>query len=105
MNWNEALATCASECDSFYLYSEGGLRRRGEALKKAFPGAEVLYSIKCNPHPRILKIMAELGLGFDAAGAGEGPERRRQSLPYLLLRSGKKPWGYRLSHRALRHHG
>ena len=71
MNWNEALAACASECDSFYLYSEGGLRRRGEALKKAFPGAEILYSIKCNPHPRILKIMAELGLGFDAAGAGE----------------------------------
>ena len=71
MNWNEALAACARECDSFYLYSEGGLRRRGEALKKAFPGAEILYSIKCNPHPRILKIMAELGLGFDAAGAGE----------------------------------
>ena len=102
MNWNEALAACASECDSFYLYSEGGLRRRGEALKKAFPGAEILYSIKCNPHPRILKIMAERG---GRRGSGTGPERRRQSLPYLLFRSGKKPWGYRLSHRVLRHHG
>lgn len=71
MNWNEALAACAKECGSFYLYSEGGLRRRGEAIQKAFPDAEILYSIKCNPHPRILKIMAELGIGFDAAGARE----------------------------------
>ena len=83
MNWNEALAACASECDSFYLYSEGGLRRRGEALKKAFPGAEILYSIKCNPHPRILKIMAELGLGFDAAGAGE-VERALNGVPPIF---------------------
>ena len=89
MNWNEALAACARECDSFYLYSEGGLRRRGEALKKAFPGAEILYSIKCNPHPRILKIMAELGVGRRRSGAG--PERRSRSIPYLLFRSGKKP--------------
>lgn len=90
MTWNEALARCAETCGSFYLYAESGLARSAEALKNAFPGAGLLYSVKCNPHPLVLKTMAAHGLGIDAASSGEvkraletgfGPERIFYSAP------------------------
>ncbi|MCI5850377.1 MAG: hypothetical protein MR009_02315, partial [Sutterellaceae bacterium] len=71
MNWEEALARCSEACGSFYLYSESGLSRSAEALKRAFPDAGLLYSVKCNPHPLVLRAIARLGLGADAASAEE----------------------------------
>ncbi|MDY4920428.1 MAG: type III PLP-dependent enzyme [Phascolarctobacterium sp.] len=40
-------------------------------LKKYLPRVKVHYAIKANPHPEILRVMAELGSCFDVASDGE----------------------------------
>lgn len=57
--------------DSFYLYDEGEIIRRTETLKRAFPSAQFLYSVKANPHPLVLKTVLSQGFGVDAASPAE----------------------------------
>lgn len=40
-------------------------------LKKYLPRVKVHYAIKANPHPEILRVMAQLGSCFDVASDGE----------------------------------
>lgn len=40
-------------------------------LKKYLPRVKVHYAIKANPHPEILRVLAELGSCFDVASDGE----------------------------------
>ena len=40
-------------------------------LRKYLPRVKVHYAIKANPHPEILRVMAELGSCFDVASDGE----------------------------------
>jgi ornithine decarboxylase len=42
-----------------------------EALRAALPAAHVLYAVKANPHPGLVKLLAGLGCGFDVASPGE----------------------------------
>ena len=67
----ELLTTLSRQHDSFYLYDGPGIARRAEKLKAAFPYASILYSIKCNPHPRVLDTVFGAGFGADAASLGE----------------------------------
>lgn len=67
----QAAAQCAKLCDSFYLYDERSLTRSAQTLRDSFPGIDFLYSVKCNPHPLIIKALAEKGFGADAASLGE----------------------------------
>lgn len=47
------------------------LRARAKAFVKGFPG-EVLYAVKCNPHPYILTALSEGGIShFDTASISE----------------------------------
>ncbi len=70
----------------FHIYDESGIRSTGQRLKNAF--AEVrsfkeFYAVKALPNPEILRIMKDMGYGFDcssiaelilARGAGAEPE-------------------------------
>ena len=65
------LRALSREYNSFYLYDEGDILARTARLKAAFPFAELLYSVKCNPHPEVLRAVFGQGFGADAASAGE----------------------------------
>lgn len=62
---------CAQTRDSFYLYDEAVIARQITRLKRTFPGAELLYSIKCNPNPHVLNCLFRKGFGADAASERE----------------------------------
>ncbi len=58
----------------FHLYDEVGIRKTGRALIKAFSGINGFreyYAVKALPNPEILKIMKDMGFGFDCSS---GPE-------------------------------
>lgn len=57
--------------DSFYLYDQEAILDRIRTLKEDFPGVSFLYSIKCNPHPQVLRTIFGAGFGADAASLGE----------------------------------
>ncbi len=58
----------------FHIYDEAGIRETGEGLKKAFSTLDDFreyYAVKALPNPEILKIMADLGFGFDCSSITE----------------------------------
>lgn len=70
----------------FILYDETGIVEGGEALKRAFsgaPGFRECFAVKATPTSRILRVMHDLGFGFDCSSwpeltlarqAGASPE-------------------------------
>jgi diaminopimelate decarboxylase len=56
-----------------YVYDEGVLRSRCRALREAFPPGDfdVLYALKANSNPEILRVVRDEGLGADAVSLGE----------------------------------
>lgn len=57
--------------NSFYLYEESCILDSIRRLKDNFPGAQFLYSMKCNPAGRVLDTVFSQGIGADAASLGE----------------------------------
>jgi len=58
----------------FHIYDEVGIRETGENLKKLFSGVEGFreyYAVKALPNPEILKLMFDMGFGFDCSSIGE----------------------------------
>ncbi len=58
----------------FHIYDETGIRRTGAALKRAFagvPGFREYFAVKALPNPAILRIMADMGFGFDCSSIPE----------------------------------
>jgi len=58
----------------FHIYDEAGIKATGNALKEAFSGIKDFreyYAVKALPNPEILKIMQELGFGFDCSSVTE----------------------------------
>ncbi|MEW8508033.1 MAG: diaminopimelate decarboxylase [Candidatus Thiodiazotropha sp.] len=58
----------------FHLYDEQGIRDNGEALIRAFAGVEHFkeyFAVKALPNPSIMKIMQDLGFGFDCSSTSE----------------------------------
>ena len=47
------------------------IKRNYKVLRKYLPRVKVHYAIKANPHPEILRVMADLGSSFDVASDGE----------------------------------
>lgn len=47
------------------------IKRNYKVLRKYLPRVKVHYAIKANPHPEILRVMADLGSAFDVASDGE----------------------------------
>ena len=58
----------------FHIYDEVGIRETGENLKKLFSGVKGFreyYAVKALPNPEILKLMFDMGFGFDCSSIGE----------------------------------
>ena len=61
-----------------YLYDRTVLTAQFERLRQALPREiEIYYSIKANPHARIINIFVELGAGCEIASGGEYVLARR----------------------------
>lgn len=58
----------------FHIYDEAGIRATGERLRAAFSGVgrfREYYAVKALPNPRILRLMGEMGFGFDCSSIAE----------------------------------
>ena len=71
MKNQEIISSLGQTRDSFYLYDQRAILDRIQTLREDFPGVSFLYSIKCNPHPQVLKTIFGAGFGADAASLGE----------------------------------
>jgi diaminopimelate decarboxylase len=58
----------------FHIYDEAGIRTTGASLKQAFAGIsgfQEFFAVKALPNRAILKLMKELGFGFDCSSIPE----------------------------------
>ena len=58
----------------FHIYDEAGIRETGAQLKKAFagiPGFREYFAVKALPNRSILRLMKEMGFGFDCSSIPE----------------------------------
>ena len=58
----------------FHIYDEAGILKTGEDLKKAFSGISGFreyYAVKALPNREILKLMLQMGFGFDCSSIPE----------------------------------
>ena len=58
----------------FHIYDEAGIRQTGEELKQAFAGIagfQEFYAVKALPNKQVLKLMLEMGFGFDCSSIPE----------------------------------
>ena len=81
-----------------YVYSADGIRERTEMLQQAFAGLDhtVCYAVKANSSLAILKLLGEMGCGFDIVSGGE-LERVKRAAPEAVGRVvfsgvGKQAW-------------
>lgn len=58
----------------FHIYDEAGIRQTGEKLKQVFAKIDVFreyFAVKALPNPSILKLMKDMGFGFDCSSIAE----------------------------------
>ena len=63
-----------------YAYDPAVVARQAGLLRGLRSVSQVLYAVKANPHPAILRTVADAGLGFECVSQGE-IERVRATLP------------------------
>ena len=68
---NENALALARQHAPCYIYSREILTAQAETLHRTFPGFDILFSVKANPFPPVIRHLAALGIGADAASAGE----------------------------------
>ena len=56
---------------TFFEYDTRRIAENVSFLRAHVPGATLVYSLKCNPFPGLVRFMKSQGLGVDAASAGE----------------------------------
>ena len=71
--------------DSYYLYDEAGIRAAIDRLHTHFPGAQFLYSVKCNPAGKVLDTIFSAGVGADAASLWEVEAALQRGVPARLI--------------------
>jgi diaminopimelate decarboxylase/aspartate kinase len=76
------LLTLAAGHDCAYVYDLAVVDAAAAALTALQSVDRVLYAIKANPHPAILRLLAEQGIGFECVSRGE-IEHLRASVPQL----------------------
>ncbi|KAL1654870.1 Ornithine decarboxylase [Didymella pomorum] len=57
--------------DTFFVADLGEVYRQHLRWKKNLARVKPHYAVKCNPDPQVLRLMTELGLGFDCASKNE----------------------------------
>lgn len=55
----------------YFLINKKEIKKNLQEFKKLFPGADIFYAMKANSEKEVLKIIHELGAGFEVASAGE----------------------------------
>ena len=78
----ETLLDVADEQSPRYVYDEHTIRARGREVQGLAPVDRAFYAIKANPHPDVLRLLKEQGLGFECVSPGE-VERVFEALPDL----------------------
>ena len=68
---NNKLLSLAREHAPCYLYEYDVMACQAAVLRETFPRYDILFSIKANPFPPVVKALASFGIGADAASAGE----------------------------------
>jgi diaminopimelate decarboxylase/aspartate kinase len=66
-----ALLALAEAGTPRYVYSAAAIRAARAELAALTQVERVLYSMKANPHPGVLRVMRGLGLGFECVAPGE----------------------------------
>ncbi|KAK5993952.1 Ornithine decarboxylase [Cladobotryum mycophilum] len=57
--------------DTFFVADLGEVYRQHLRWKKNLPRIKPFYAVKCNPDSKVLRLLADLGTGFDCASKGE----------------------------------
>jgi bifunctional diaminopimelate decarboxylase / aspartate kinase len=78
----QALLSSLGKRDCAYAYDLATVESQAGAILGMRSVARVLYAIKANPHPQILRTLASLGCGFECVSRGE-IERVMESIPRL----------------------
>jgi diaminopimelate decarboxylase/aspartate kinase len=67
----KALLEIAAEHDCAYVYEPAEVRTAVASLRTLKAVDRVLYAMKANPHPEILRVLAAEGVGFECVSRGE----------------------------------
>jgi len=68
----DELLVLGAEGDAHYVYNLDTVRRQARSLTRNLPAVgQLFYSVKANPHPRILETIAAEGLGMECVSAAE----------------------------------
>ncbi|KAH8596941.1 putative ornithine decarboxylase [Bisporella sp. PMI_857] len=57
--------------DTFFVADLGEVYRQHMRWKKNLSRVKPFYAVKCNPDPQVIRLLAELGTGFDCASKAE----------------------------------
>lgn len=57
--------------DPFFVADLGEVYRQYQRWKLNLPRIRPFYAVKCNPDPQVLKLLCDLGTGFDCASKAE----------------------------------
>lgn len=57
--------------DTFFVADLGEVYRQHLRWKRNLPRVKPFYAVKCNPDPKLIRLLAELGTGFDCASKNE----------------------------------
>ena len=74
-----------SRYESYYLYDASGIRSAITQLQTHFPGAQFLYSVKCNPAGKVLDTIFSANVGADAASLWEVEAALSRGVPAELI--------------------
>jgi diaminopimelate decarboxylase/aspartate kinase len=77
-----ALVSLLGDLDCAYVYDLDTVRRQAAKLTAMGSLARILYALKANPHPEILRAIDGAGLGFECVSRGE-LERVLEVLPKI----------------------
>ena len=65
---NENALALARQHAPCYIYSREILTAQAETLHRTFPGFDILFSVKANPFPPVIRHLAALGIGAEGEG-------------------------------------
>ena len=67
----ELVAHCARYETPFFLIDREKLVAKYHQIRTSFPYADVLYAVKANPHPEVIRTLAAVGCGFEVSATPE----------------------------------
>jgi len=67
----EELLRLANEASPRYVYDAAPLRGRSQEVQALDSVDQAFYAIKANPHPDVLRVLEQQGLGFECVSPGE----------------------------------